>query len=271
MIHPSRFFHVRERMRARLACVRRSALPGRPAAVDVRAFTVTEIIFVIGIIVIGFGVFTVSRINSPGSNLKAAQSEIAGLVDLARVQARVTLGNNRTIDTDAARLIVFAGRGSDEEKSRCLRQLQVVVPDPTSPNGNKWNTVGGVLLLQKGVYVVPPIPPQVAVGLQSWPSSPNRLSQFVSMNFASTNTASATSTVKMTVDGTDGSFYFTRFTSRATLGSNGDLIALSEGMPVISGSTDKEPMRFTNPQNIRAVRITQYGSPTLLNDVQDFP
>jgi hypothetical protein len=234
-----------------------------------------EMVVVIGIIAIVFTSFAIATRPNAGKSVRLAQTEVAGLFTIARLQARATIGNGRRVagEDDAARVIIYAGKQSDEDAARYLRQIQVVVPDPDDPN-NKWVTKGETVMLPTGVYVVPPgyIPP-VAPGV-TWPGGGGLSSQFVSMGNGQTNgtttTASATTPVSMTVDGQASKpFYFIRYSSRATLGGNGDRLVLSPGLARAPGASG-EPVLFTSPQNVRGFFISQYGAVTFLNDVQDF-
>lgn len=236
------------------------------------AYTVTELVVVVSVMVIGFSLMSFVRLTNPGVNIKSAQGQVAALVDLARVQARTTQGNGRSHDSDAARLVIFAGDKTESERARYLRQVQVVVPDKDSPE-NKWKTVGPVLLLPKGIYVVPPVtrPETTADLLGGWPTDKNQVSQFVAMTHLATSTASATTPEAFKVDEANQLYFYVPFTARMTLSGQGDMIVLSEAVPQMPGSKTSKPMLFNNPKNVRAVKITQYGNPFLLNDVTDFP
>ncbi len=252
-----------------------SPSPCPPVRRRAAAFTMAEMVVVMGVIAIFFSAFAIATRPDAGKSVRLAQSEVAGLFTIARLQARATLGNGRKVGTedDAARVIIYAGKQSDEDAARYLHQIQVVVPDPDDPN-NKWVTKGETVTLPSGVYVVPPgyIPP-VAPGV-IWPGGGGLSSQFVSMGNAqsstTTSTASATTPVAMTVDAqTSKPYYFVRMSSRATLGGNGDRLVLSTGLARAAGASG-EPVLFTNPQNVRGFFISQYGAVTFLNDVQDF-
>jgi type II secretory pathway pseudopilin PulG len=237
------------------------------------AYTMIEMLVVFGIIVIAFTAFGVAMRPTPGKNVRLAQIEIAGLYAVARLQAQATQGNGRkTSDSDAARVIIYASKQDDNDYIRYLHEMRVVVPDPTDPN-NKWQTVGQPVMLPTGVYVVPPTSNVPMVTGVTWNGSTGRTSKFSSMNSAaSTSTASATQPLDMAIDGQPAKkFYFTRFTARATVQGFGDRIVLSEGRARVPGDSDQEPVRFTNPQNVRGFSVTQYGAVILLNDVQDFP
>jgi len=251
---------------------------GRGARVQAAhgAYTVVELLVVMSIMVIGMGLFSYARMNHPGTNLKVVQAEVAALVNLARLQARVSTVNLNTSSVGASRLIVFANAGTDSEKALYLRQMQVVVLDPLSPASPRWKTVGSPLVFPQGIYVVPPTKiPRVWEG--SWPAGKTRLSQFNSMSNTTTSKPSSGAAVaptetQMTVDEKVGRYFYIEFNSFGNVnsGDTPDLIVLSEAMRD-TASNSGDPMIFTNPQNVRGVRITQYGNPVLLNDVYDFP
>jgi type II secretory pathway pseudopilin PulG len=236
------------------------------------AYTMIEMLVVFGIVVIAFTAFGVAMRPTPGKNVRLAQVEVEGLYSVARFQALATQGNGRkTTDSDAARVLVYASKQDDNDYARYLREMRVVVPDPADPN-NKWLTVGQPVMLPAGVFVIPPTSNVPMMPGVTWPGGTGRASKFNSMNSAtSTSTASATQPLDMAIDGQPAKkFYFTRFSARATVQGFGDRVVLSEGRPRVPGDSDQEPVRFSNPQNLRGFSITQYGAVILLNDVQDF-
>jgi type II secretory pathway pseudopilin PulG len=235
-----------------------------------------ELMVVFGIIIIVFTTFGVAMRPSGGKSVRLAQNTVAGLYTVARLQAKTTQGNGRRTDSDAARIIIYASKQDDNDLARYLRQIQVVVPDPTDPN-NKWMTVGEIVTLPAGVYVIPPgSNPQMATP-GTWPGGTGRASKFTSMKpvGSTPNNTSETQPQDMAVDGQSAKkFYFTRITARGTLpteGWFGDRLVLTEGRPRREGDTGQDPVFFTNAHNVRGFSIAQYGGVTLLNDVQDFP
>src|SRR6187549_3413927 len=113
------------------------------------AFSLIELMVVFGIIIIVFTTFGVAMRPSGGKNVRLGQNSVAGLYTVARLQAKTTQGNGRLTDSDAARIIIYASKQDDNDLARYLRQIQVVVPDPTDPN-NKWMTVGEIVTLPAG-------------------------------------------------------------------------------------------------------------------------
>lgn len=228
-----------------------------------RGFTLIELLAVIGIIALFVGLIGQAMRDEPGgTGLTGAQGAISGLVNLARSQAALTQGNGRTVDSIAAQIIVYAAKTTDADVEKYMRQIQIVVPDPASPN-TKWISKGDPVILPVGIYIVPPSPVPVADGV-TWPDG--RDSRF------NVTTQPAT----LTVDDISGSYYQLTFTMLNTMSGTNGLdnpvrIVLSVGKPRIPGSSETDPVKFTNPENVRGLRFSQYGVQIPLNDALDFP
>ena len=239
------------------------------------AYTVIELLVVMSIMAIGFGAYSYARINRPGTNLKLVQSEVAALVNFARLQARISVGKSDTTDYGAARLLIYGDKSTDKDKNLYMRQMQVVVPDPA--NKGSWITAGSVRVFPQGIYVVHPRPQA------NWDGGKLRTSKFYTMGGSSSKSDSKSSSGSaqaadnpstMKVNEVSARYFYIEFSSLGTVGSGEgaqpDVIVLSEGVSDTRPSA-AEPMLLTNPKNIRGINITEYGNPVLLNDVYDFP
>ncbi len=114
-----------------------------------RAFTLIELLTVVGLIVIftgGIGLALSGR-GGEGAALTSAQSLVASLVGATRAQAALHQTN--------ARLLVYAQLPPTGDASKYLRYLQVARLDT---DGRTWVAAGDPVLLPLPICVVPPAP-----------------------------------------------------------------------------------------------------------------
>lgn len=112
-----------------------------------RAFTILELIFVMGIIILLVGVTSSLLVGGVGggSNLVAAEGQITRILDNARAVALARAENAR---------VLVADDSADEEQR--LRRFLVIVelPDPDPATGDAvWELVGAPFTLPKSIYV----------------------------------------------------------------------------------------------------------------------
>jgi len=135
-----------------------------------RAFTLIELMIVVGVIVLLLGGFGFALRDNAGSALTSAQNSLGALVGQARAQAAV----NQT----EARLAVFAVRPPAGELEKYLRLLQVFIASPQG--SNTWVPVGSPVYLPRGVYFVPPTTTGLLATGVTWPTNPAPISNAAS-------------------------------------------------------------------------------------------
>lgn len=129
-------------------------LPARPFR-RLAAFTLVEVLVVVGLIALLAGVLGVAlRGGEGGSGLVAAERIAAGMFQSARSQA-VLLG------TEAR--VIIANDASDD--GRYLRTLAIVYRDPEAPN--VWRSTGDGVTLPTGLYVIPSDYPSARAPIRS--------------------------------------------------------------------------------------------------------
>lgn len=125
-----------------------------------RAFTLIEVMVVIGLMVILVGGFGLSLRDNAGSSLVSAQNSLASLVNTARAQSAV----NQT----EAYLAIAAVRG--DAAQTYLRLCQVFIASPSG--STNLVAVGSPVLLPAGTFIVPPATAGLTAAGVIWPTNP---------------------------------------------------------------------------------------------------
>lgn len=134
---------------------RRPRSPRRPGCAPSRAFTLLEILVVIGVMVLlaGVGAMALAGRGSSGAALANAQSIVAGLVASARAQA--------ALHQTFARVIVHAQMppaANALDADLYLRTLQVIRRETLPTGAVVWVAAGTPVTLPTPICVVPPAP-----------------------------------------------------------------------------------------------------------------
>jgi len=124
------------------------------ASPSARAFTLVELLVVMGVMIVlvgGFAVAIAGR-GGEGAALASAQSLVASLVGSTRAQA--------ALHQTSVRLIVYGQipSGTTGDANKYLRSLQIVRQETLATGATVWVAVGDPVTLPAPVCVVPPAP-----------------------------------------------------------------------------------------------------------------
>ena len=256
-------------------CHDRAAASGfvaAPGTVRTHAFSLVELLVVIGLIVlfVGGAALALSGRGSEGAALTNAQALVASMVGAARAQAALHQTN--------ARLIVYAQMppGANADANKYLRALQVVRQE-TLPTGTTiWVAAGDPVTLPTPICVVPPAPvPANHLRLptgQTWNNNvatgPVSTLQ-VQTGFNYRGQITATSAQFFGVTGQSGRILYLEFAPDGTVTSTATgaptKIALSTA--ILSGNA--LPL-FNNPSGVRGLFVRRTGAVSLINVATGF-
>lgn len=138
-----------------------------------RAFTLVELMIVIGLIALLLGAVGLS-LSGPGvSTLASAQNTLASLVATARAQAAVK--------QTEARILIYGTRPPSGDSGRFLRYVRVVTADTPGVTGAgaRWTPVGSPVSLPSGICIVPTTTSGLLATGVVWPANPAPVSTFL--------------------------------------------------------------------------------------------
>ncbi len=233
---------MRELRPSRLARVRGWTSPVR------RAFSLVELMVVVGIIGLIAAGLGVALGDSGGNALATGQTTLATLVATARAQAAV----NQT----EARLLIYGARPPSGDSEKYLRLLQVVRAEPAG--STNWVPVGAAVSLPRGIYVVPPSTSGLLAAGVAWPTNPPLLSTLGNLISANqpTGTPFGTSTA-----------YWLEFKSDGTITQ---MVAPYIRLLVGTGALSNNIPQFNNSGAVRGLLIRPTGAVTFVNDANSF-
>ena len=214
----------------------------------VRAFTLVELLVVVGLIALLAGGIGLALGDSGGNSLAGAQTTLASLVATTRAQAAV----NQT----EARLLVYGSRPPGGDQEKFLRLLQVVRAEPAG--SNTWIPVGTAVTLPRGVYVVPNPPTGLLAAGVIWPTNPSPVSTLNAPTF---------NPVLNTV--AFGPSYWLEFKADGTLNTALGAQA-SPRLALTVGIVANNLPQFTNSGNVRGLLLRPSGAVSFVNDAASF-
>lgn len=234
-----------------------------PSRVSLHAFTLLELLVVIGVIAViaGIGVAAFSGRN-PGASLSNAQAISISLLNSARARALAT--------GYPARLLLAADDTNAPDDY--LRRLYVAYQEVTGVNATtgavtlEWRLTDNGTPLDQGIYAIPPN--LAATQLDSTVT----LADFTSANLKSvTSGGSAVFSQNFGNEIKSKIFYY--FEINAQGGGFSPTIAyrlvFANAQVAPPGSTPPGP-RFDNTNFVRGFRLSTYGVPSIVNDAASF-
>jgi len=218
-----------------------------------RAFTLIELMVVIGLIVLLVGGLSLA-LNDPGtSSLAASQNTLSSLVSTTRAQAAV--------QQKEARLLVYATRPPIGDGERFLRYARVVVAETAGATAASdfWVPVGPPVFLPRGVYIVPfNTGGLVATGVV-WPTTlPAPVSTFRTMTPARYRIRSDPPTAAA------DTYLWLQFSPDGTVDPPAAKIAVAT-----AGTANSLP-QFNNAAAVRGLTFRASGAVTRVNDAAGF-
>ncbi len=150
-----------------MSCDALQRLAGRVSVIRIqtaRAFTLLELLVVVGLIALLAAGFGIALGDTGGNALASAQTTLATMVGSARAQAAVH-------QTEAV-LAIYATRPPTGEPEKYLRLLQVFRNSTPGAARPTWIPAGSPAVLPRGVYVVPPSTAGLLASGVTWPSNP---------------------------------------------------------------------------------------------------
>jgi type II secretory pathway pseudopilin PulG len=218
------------------------------------AFTLLELLVVIGLIALLAGGLGFALSDTGGNSLATAQNTIASLAGTARAQAATHQGQ--------ARLYVYGLRPPNGDADKFLRLLQVFREEPAG-SGN-FTAVGDAVSLPRGVYVVPPSTTGLLASGVVWPSAnPDLRSTFATPQPQALRPAQpAGAAFGGAVTG-----YYLEFAADGTLAP---AVQPYARLVVATATLANNLPQFNNPAAVRGVLLRPSGALTLANDPASF-
>ncbi len=237
--------------------MKRSAVSSTAKARLPRAFTLLELLVVIGLMaVLSLFLFGGLRGGGKTAALQSGQATVVNLLTVARTKAMAT--------GQSARLLVHVDANSTEQPSRFLRCVVVQIQNPVG-----WQTVTAAYL-PEGVYVVPGNFSSIPAGLFATGTAGPWTKSDASALRSTALRANAVTTD--TINGADAAQWAAiTISANAGTAQSGDLI-LASGRPRAPGAYQlgESPVELDNPEAVRGLTLSAYGVPALINGRSSF-
>ncbi|MSU53548.1 MAG: prepilin-type N-terminal cleavage/methylation domain-containing protein [Opitutaceae bacterium] len=231
-----------------------------PSTAGTRAFTLLELLIVVGLIGVLVGGVSLALGDSSGRSLATAQQQLASLVGQARANAAI--GQTET------RLLFYGNPPPVGEATRFLRQVQLVRALTPGSATTAWEPIGPALTLPRGIYLVPPTTAGFIAAGVVWPTNPaprSTLNTRINYTLVSGNTP---------LIPIFGSSYWIEFQPNGSLRSDAALLA-GQPYPKLAIATatlsaTNSPL-FNNPGAVRGLIIRPAtGAVTYVNEAASF-
>jgi type II secretory pathway pseudopilin PulG len=237
-----------------------------------RAFTLLELLVVVGLMVILMGSIALALMGRGGEGMALANSQsiISGLVGSTRSQA--------ALHQTAARLIVYGQMppAANADASKYLRSLQIVRQETLANGSTAWVAVGDYVTLPAPICVVPPSPvPTNHLRLptgQTWNNNAATgpvSTLTVATGFSYRGQVNATGTQFFGANGANGRILYLEFGADGTVSSNttGNPTKIALSTAILSGNA--LPL-FNNANAIRGILVRKTGAVSHINEATGF-
>jgi prepilin-type N-terminal cleavage/methylation domain-containing protein len=216
-----------------------------------RAFTLIELMIVVGLIAALVGALTLSLGDTGGNSLASAQKVLGSLVGSARAQAAV----NQT----EARIVIYDVRPPSGDATKFLQLLGVFI---ASPEGTQnWQIVGSPVYLPRGVYFVPTATTGLLASGVVWPANPQPVSKTIgTFNLSAQPAGTAFA-------GTPTVFYVEFEPDGSVKPTSSPYTQLAVATGALSASSLPA---FNNAGSVHGVLIRPTGAVTFVNDAASF-
>ena len=122
-----------------------------------KAFTLIELLIVLGLIMVASSVMVISSGNNDGVALKSSQRIVSSIAQGARGQA--------ILKQTPTRILIYADRGANRDEDKYLRFFGIITQDPENPN--KWVAATKGNYLSKGIFFMPKLTAMINGGQNS--------------------------------------------------------------------------------------------------------
>lgn len=217
-----------------------------------RAFTLLEVLVVVGLIALLAGGIGLALGDTGGNALASAQTSLASMVGSARAQAAVH--QTETI------LAIYATRPPGGDAEKYLRLLQVFRNNRPGVTPAVWVPAGSPVSLPRGVYVVPTSTTGLLAAGVVWPTNPPLVSTLRGP-IGLGQPAGAPF-------GTGATAFVVEFAPDGTIAQVGNLThaRLVLGTAVLANNTPQ----FNNNAAVRGVILRPTGAVTFVNQANGF-
>lgn len=225
------------------------------------AFTLTEMLVVIGVIMLLVGGVAValSGRGGEGAALANAQNIVSGLVASARAQAVLRQTN--------VRLIVYAQRPPGGEARRYLRSLQVVAEEPYL--SNRYVATGDPVTLPEPVCVVPSdnVPPDHLNPGVVWLRNPSPVSTMRPQNSFNYFSRVGGQRQFFGTPNSSGRVFYLQFGADGLVSDPAANAKIAVATAVLSPTGVP---RFNNPRGVRGTILRRTGAIALVDEPSGF-
>ena len=234
------------------------------------AFTLVELLVVIGVMVILVGGFAIALKGrgGEGAALSTAQSLLAGMVGATRAQAALHQTN--------ARLIIYAQMppAAAADASKYLRSLQVLRQETLANGSTVWVAAGDPVTLPAPICVVPPAPVptnhlNTGVAWNNNVATGPVSTLLTATAFSYRGQSTATTNQFFGAQNQSGRIHYLEFAPDGTVTSNttGNPTKIAVTTAVLGANALP---RFTNANTVRGLFIRKTGAVSLVNAATGF-